>query len=137
MRKLIYGSLLLLTFFCSCKKDPLENTYKLAGNHTWVGIEKITGRIGYGVSPDTTYAVRFEHKIVVVDKNTIYFEDTMKCVLSDKNNRKLIYVHYESLFAMNSYETDTIIYNYANGAIEYKYRMNNKGHEVITDVRSL
>lgn len=122
MRKLIYGSLLLLTFFFSCKKDPLENTNKLGGSHSWQGIKTLFDIVNNGLDTtvDIAYQLDFQEKILVINKNMIYFYDTMTCKYNNKNNKIIEYTHEDNFLYPFRYSRDTLIYNYSNGSIEFR-----------------
>jgi hypothetical protein len=127
MRKTIYGSLLLL-FICSCKKDtpkdPLENTIKLAGNHSWEGIKTALKIINNGTDTivESEEPVLYEQYITVVSNNIIYFPyDTMYVASVNKINKTIMYISEDNYMYPFRYSRDTIIYNYSNSFIEFRH----------------
>lgn len=125
MRKTIYCSLLLL-FICSCRKDtpkdPIENTNKLAGNHSWEGIKTLLKIINNGSDTiiDTVEPVQFEHSIVVINNDKIYFIDTMVSTSINKSSKTIIYTNENIDSYPFRYRIDTLIFNYSNSSIEFK-----------------
>lgn len=125
MRKTIYCSLLLL-FIYSCKKDtpkdPLENTYKLAGNHTWQGVRSVLNIINNGADTiiESEVPLLFDENIVVYDNKKLLFGyDTLYFAYTDRINY-IIYTNSNGgSIAINEY-IDTLVYNFTNNTIEYR-----------------
>ncbi len=120
MHKLLFIIILFILF--SCKKDPLENTNKLAGTHSWVGIQTLLEEIGNGPETriDTEYILNLNKEIKVIDNENIFFYEKMICVYKDK--KKLIFVYEDKDPLPAKYYRDTLVYHYNIGKIEYVYR---------------
>ncbi len=130
---------LLLSFF-SCKKDPLENTSKLAGNHSWEGVRTVLHIINNGADTILLSAepVQYEKNITVLSRNIIYFfSDSMFLTSVNNKNNIIMYTREDNYMYPYRYTRDTFIFNYVNSLIEFKRFTRNNNHIYKTDIFSL
>ncbi len=130
---------MFISFF-SCKKDPLENTSKLAGNHSWEGIRTVLNIINNGADTiiRTVDSIQYEKYIDVFTSNKIYFfGDSMFLTSVNKNNKTIMYTGEDNYMYPYRYNRDTLIFNYFNNYIHFRRVTRNNNDIYKTNIISI
>lgn len=128
---LIITTLLIVTL--GCKKKPKEMNSGMAGKHTWTGIHILhdsTGNDTSAIGPFEQSFTVFSGTVVGIDgtsANSIRYNGlaTVELIATDKANHTMTYggsygyTGYSSISNTYTSYSDTVIYNYENGSMEW------------------
>ena len=122
IKSILLIGLLSVGAIFSCKKggvDPLTNTQKMAGMHSWSGTYYNNG---------ITYKVAYTWEVVIVDNKTIFLTDSLgrisDTLLYTNNNdntllfeRKYSYIDEDKATTVRyNYSTDILVYQLLNSS---------------------
>lgn len=122
----------------SCRKDPLEYTSKMAGNHKWTGT-------AYWFNPNSTSDLSFDTVITVINDKTIHFSSykysytylhigtgDFNYLSSNKKNKTITFTAKNLDYTRNIMVYDTIVYYYSNNSIVFSEYVLDKSNSKYT-----